>query len=164
MAQASPQALHPRVADASLSYCLGSAALLAVTAGFLSQAPVSNGPASLALAAAIALDAASRLAAAALSRRCGLALAMGGLPSLVLPLGAMPGLAAAILVLLPLLGGGRFPVVASLIAGLIAMGALARLSFIRSVLSRTGAEKRDAPTGLQTPPVPSEASSGKIAA
>ncbi|MBB3903089.1 hypothetical protein [Methylobacterium brachythecii] len=151
MAQASSQALHPRVADASLSYCLGSAALLAVTAAFLAQAPVANGPAALALAAAIALDAASRLAAAALSRRSGLALAMGGLPSLVLPLGAMPGLAAAVLALLPLVDSGRFPLVASLIAGLIAIGALARLSFIRSVLSHTGAETRDSGVGPQNP-------------
>ncbi|MCE4224679.1 hypothetical protein HCU64_13020 [Methylobacterium sp. C25] len=152
MAQASSQALHPRVADASLSYCLGCAGLLAVAAAFLLHAPATNGPASLALAVAIVLDAASRLTAAALSRRSGLALAMGGLPSLVLPLGAMPGLAAALLALLPLVESGRFPIVASLIAGLIAMGALARLSFIRSVLSRTGTAARDSRAGLQDPP------------
>ena len=47
------------------------------------------------------------------------------------------------------------PLVATVVAGLVAafaMGALARLSFIRSVLSRTGAETRDAPAGPQTPP------------
>ena len=62
------------------------------------------------------------------------------LASLVLPLGAMPGLAVAVLALLPLLGPGRFPVVASLIAGMIAMGALARLSLTRSVLVLAKAE------------------------
>ncbi|GEO98242.1 hypothetical protein [Methylobacterium haplocladii] len=134
------QALPTRVADASLPYLLGSGLLLASTALFVWQAPVRNGPAAMALAIAIALEAASRLAAEAVSRRSGVELAMRGLPSLVLPLGAMPGLAVLVLALLPLLGPGRFPVVATLLAGMIAMGALARFSLTRSVLVLAKAE------------------------
>lgn len=126
-----------------MPYLMGSGVLLALTALFVWKAPAVNGPAAVALAVAVALDAASRLAAEAASRRSGVELAMRGLPSLVLPLGAAPGLAAAILAVLPLLGPGRFPVVASLIAGMVAMGALARLSLTRSVLVLAKAETRE---------------------
>ncbi|GJE55444.1 hypothetical protein EKPJFOCH_1935 [Methylobacterium thuringiense] len=126
-----------------MPYLMGSGVLLALTALFVWKAPAMNGPAGVALAVAVALDAASRLAAEAASRRSGVELAMRGLPSLVLPLGAAPGLAAAILAVLPLLGPGRFPVVASLIAGMVAMGALARLSLTRSVLVLAKAETRE---------------------
>ena len=143
MGNAPFQAPRSPVADASTPYLAGSAILLALTALFVWTAPLVNGPAAAALAVAVALDAGSRLAAEAVSRRSGVELAMRGLPSLVLPLGAAPGLAAAILAVLPLLGSGRFPLVASLIAGMVAMGALARLSLTRSVLVLARAETRD---------------------
>ncbi len=143
MGNAPFQASRSPAPDVSTPYLAGSGALLALTALFLWKAPAVNGPAAAALAVAVALEAASRLAAEAASRRSGVELAMRGLPSLVLPLGAAPGIAAAILAVLPLLGPGRFPVVASLIAGMVAMGALARLSLTRSVLVFAKAETRD---------------------
>lgn len=131
------------IADAPIPYLLGSGLLLALTALFVWQAPVRNGPAAIALAVAVALDAASRLAADAATRRSGLVVAMEGLPSLVLLLGAAPGLAALALAVLPVVGPERFPIAASLIAGMIAMGALARLSLTRSVLVLAKAAARD---------------------
>ena len=114
-------------------YWIGRAALLALAGLFVWQAPGRNGPAAAALTAALVLDAVSRLTADAVSRRSGVDVAIRVQPSLILSLAAAPLLPAACLAALPLVGPDRFPVVASLIAGLMAMGALARLALARSV-------------------------------
>lgn len=118
----------------------GIAALLLLAGFFVWHDPLHHGPAAAALVAMLALDTGSRLAAEAASRRSGVAVAIRGLPSLILSLGA-PG-AAALCLVPALVGAAPFPVLASLVAGLLAMGACARLALARSVLALARVEER----------------------
>ena len=106
---------------------------LAVLFGWL--APGANAWPAGALLGALLLDALSRAAAARTARRGGIEAALRGLPSLVVGLGSGVGLAGtAILTALALLAWPKlFPVLASALAGLVAIGACARLALARIV-------------------------------
>ncbi|WP_375465720.1 hypothetical protein [uncultured Methylobacterium sp.] len=105
------------------------------------QDPAAVCPAA-ALAAALVLDGAGRLAAAGLAPRNGPDPRLSGLPSLVLGAGDIPGLTlgAVALMLVP----HAVPVLASALAGLLAIGALARLALIRLVLGLSEVQATDA--------------------
>lgn len=92
----------------------------------------------MALAAALILDGAGRLAAIRIAARAGPDPRLGGLPSLVLGVGSTVGLVAGLAALL--LFPRAAPVLASALAGLLAIGALARLALIRIVLTLPGDE------------------------
>lgn len=102
--------------------------------------PEANGWAAAALLASLLLDAAGRAAGAFAGRRRGIAARLPdtslGLPSLVLGLGSGLGLAGgtAILALAVLARPDAFPVLGSVLAGLVAIGACARLALARIVL------------------------------
>ncbi|WP_245516527.1 hypothetical protein [Methylobacterium segetis] len=104
------------------------------------RAPAANGWAAAALLASLLLDAAARLATVRAGRDEAVAARLRGpshsLPSLVLALGSGPGLAGGALVLaLALLARpDAFPVLGSLLAGLVAIGAFARLALARIIL------------------------------
>ncbi|WP_187278730.1 hypothetical protein [Methylobacterium sp. WL12] len=126
-------------------------ALLAL-AGFLAwRDPGTNLPPAAALAAALILDGGARIAAARIARRTGPDPRLSGLPSLVLGVGGAFGLLAggAALLLLP----RAVPVLASALAGLIAIGALARLALIRIVLALPGEEPGEPCPAPAEPPL-----------
>ena len=131
-------------------------ALLAL-AGFLAwRDPGTNLPPAAALAAALILDGGARIAAARIAaiRVAGLAgpdPRLSGLPSLVLGVGGAVGLLAggAALLLFP----RAVPVLASALAGLIAIGALARLALIRIVLALPGEEPGEPRPAPAEPPL-----------
>ncbi|MEA1834214.1 hypothetical protein U8607_19155 [Methylobacterium durans] len=110
------------------------------------HAPEANGWAAAALLASLVLDAAGRLAAARAGRDGALAARLRGpslgLPSLVLGLGSGPGLACGTLILgvALLVRPDAFPLLGSLLAGLVAIGACARLALARIVLRVTREE------------------------
>ncbi|MGU3360832.1 hypothetical protein ACLBWX_10895 [Methylobacterium sp. M6A4_1b] len=113
---------------------LGSLALAGLTGAFAWAAPEHNGWAALALAAALVLDGLAQAAGAWLSRRGGGPPRIAGLPSLVLAFGPAAGLGAVLFAVALALWPAGFPILASAVAGLIAMGAIARLALAWIVL------------------------------
>ncbi|WP_244528857.1 hypothetical protein [Methylobacterium gossipiicola] len=102
---------------------------------FAWRAPEVNGWAAAALLAALFLDAAARLVGRRVARRIGPAPRMVGMPSVVLAVGPGAGVGAVLFGLGLAAWPAGFPVLASAMAGLIAMGALARLALARIVLA-----------------------------
>ncbi|KAB1071789.1 hypothetical protein [Methylobacterium planeticum] len=125
-----------RAARGRLGLGLGHAALAGLALLFGWLAPERNAWAAAALLGALLLDALARAAAAHAARRGGIAARLRGLPSLVLGLGSGVGLAgaAAAAALALLAWPPAFPLLASALAGLVAIGACARLAFARIVL------------------------------
>ncbi|MCJ2036070.1 hypothetical protein [Methylobacterium sp. J-068] len=115
---------------------LGPAAIAALAGAFAWTAPERNAWAAAALAAALFLDGLARAAGALMARRGLRVPRMAGPPSLVLPLRPGTGLAAALFATALALWPMGFPLLASALAGLIAMGAIARLALARVVLTR----------------------------
>ncbi|KQO62571.1 hypothetical protein [Methylobacterium sp. Leaf88] len=106
---------------------LASLALAGLTAAFAWAAPERNGWAALALAVALALDGLAQGAGAWLARRGGGPPRIAGLPSLVLAFGPAAGLGTVPFAVALAAWPAGFPILASALAGLIAMGAIARL-------------------------------------
>ncbi|CAA2105068.1 hypothetical protein MBUL_03008 [Methylobacterium bullatum] len=104
---------------------LASLAIAVLAGAFAWNAPERNGWAALALGGALVLDGLALLAGAWLARR-GPAPRIAGLPSLVLAFGPAAGLGAVLFTVALLLWPAGFPPLASALAGLIAMGAIAR--------------------------------------
>lgn len=105
---------------------LAGLVIAVLAASFAWTAPERNGWPALALGGALVLDALAQLAGALLARR-GPAPRIAAMPSLVLAFGPAAGLGAFLFAGAVLLWPPGFPPLASALAGLIAMGALARL-------------------------------------
>lgn len=119
----------PRRAAAALpgGALLASLALAGLAGAFAWAAPDRNGWAALALALALVLDGSAQATGAWLARRGDGLPRIVGLPSLVLAFGPGSGLGAVLFAAALLVWPAGFPVLASALAGLIAMGAIARL-------------------------------------
>ncbi len=122
----------PLARSGQVAACLGVATVAAV---FAWRAPAANGLAAAALVGALILDAGGRRALAWAGRRTGIAARFPALPSLALPLGGTLGLGllAAALVAFP----RAFATLASFGAGLLTIGALARLALARTLVAAT---------------------------
>lgn len=110
-------------------------AMAGLASGFAWRAPETNGWAASALAAALLLDAGARLVGRRVALRTGSAPRMVGIPSVVLAVGPGAGVGALLFGLGLVAWPAGFPVLASALAGLVAMGALARLALARIVLA-----------------------------
>jgi hypothetical protein len=117
---------------------LGIAALGLVAAFFAWAAPHRNGWAAGGLGAALALEGAGLIAGAVLARR-GIAPRIAGLRSLVLSLGQGGGLGGGMFLVGLVVWPQGFPLLATILAGLVGMAAIARLALARIVL-RAGDE------------------------
>ncbi len=129
-----PPSLLPSESDPSPRYWIGFLAVLALVGAFAWWRPGEYGPAALALAAALVVDLAARLAVVTAARRSGLEGPVRGLPSLVLLVGSPVGIALIAILGILVLGPDRFPILASLLAGIATMNAVARLAAARSLL------------------------------
>ena len=114
---------------------IGRTGLAGLALLFTWLAPGPNAWPAGALLGALLLDAVSRAVAAEVARRGGIEAGLRGLPSLVVGLGSGAGLAiAALAAAFALLASpAAFPVLASALAGLVAIGACARLALARIV-------------------------------
>lgn len=121
---------------AVLAHAVAWAGLLALAVLFAWRNPGPNLYPAAALGFSLLLDGAGRIAGDAIARRAGPDPRLSGLPSLVLGIGGTIGLLAATAALL--LFPRAVPVLASALAGLFAIGALARLALIRVVLGLSG--------------------------
>ena len=120
--------------DPTVRFALGALAVMAVSGAFAAAAPAQNLWPGAALAAATALDATSRLAAHAAARRTGLDVALSALPSVVAAIERGPAV-GALAMAAALVVPSAFAWLASGLAGLVAMGALARLALAYAVLA-----------------------------
>lgn len=120
--------LLPSDSAPSLCYWIGFLAVLILVGGFAWWRPGQNGPAALALGLALILDLGTRLFATAAARRSGIEGQDRGLPSLVLLIGNPVGIASTGLLGILALSADRLPVLASLLAGIVAIAAVARLA------------------------------------
>lgn len=127
--------LLPAGSRPSLASRIGLLAILALAGAFTWLEPLRNGPAALALVAAFVLDGVGRRAALSAARRRGIVDRARGLPSLLLILATPVGAALGCLVGVLILGLDRFAIVAGLLAGIVAMTAIARLVAARSMLT-----------------------------
>ncbi|GJD94330.1 hypothetical protein [Methylobacterium iners] len=127
----------PRIVrDALPAGTLRLAAILAlglVAGAFAWRDPSLNGWAAVALGLVLVLEALSLMAVRAVARR-GLPLRIAGLRSLVLGLGPGGGIGAALFAVALLAWPDGFPILATLLSGLVGMGAVARLALARIVL------------------------------
>ena len=110
-------------------------AMAGLAGAFAWHAPDTNGWAAGALAAALVLDAGAQFVGRRVVRRTGQGLRMVGMPSVVLAVGPGAGVGAILFGLGLAAWPAGFPVLASALAGLVAMGALARLALARIVLA-----------------------------
>lgn len=127
--------LLPSDSAPSLRYWIGLFAILILVCGFAGWRPHQNGPAALALGAALVFDIGARLFGAAATRRSGLAGQKLALPSLVLLVGNPLGVALVGIVGILTLSADRLPLLASLLAGIVAIAAVARLAAAYSLLA-----------------------------
>lgn len=119
----------------SIRFLAGPVAIAVLAAAFAWTGPERNAWAAAAVAGALVLDGLAQAAGALLARRGTRVPRLAGPPSLVLPLRPGTGLAAALFASALALWPAGFPVLASALAGLIAMGAIARLALARVVLA-----------------------------
>lgn len=122
----------------SIRFLAGPVAIAALAAAFAWTAPERNAWAAAALLGALVLDALAQAAGTLLARRGAPLPRIASPPSLVLPLRPGTGLAAALFASALALWPMGFPVLASGLAGLIAMGAIARLALARVVFVGSG--------------------------
>ncbi|MEH3117307.1 MAG: hypothetical protein PGN25_06790 [Methylorubrum populi] len=120
---------------------LGTILTLAVALAFAWWGPVQNRWPALALVLALALDNAARVAARAVRRRTGVETEIRGLPSPMPALGGAPWIGAALVAAGSGFRPDLFPLLACALAGLIAMGACARLALARMVVAIEAAER-----------------------
>lgn len=110
-------------------------AMAGLSVAFAWHAPEANGWAAAALLAALLLDAGARFVGRRVALRTGPAPRMVGMPSVVLAVGPGAGVGALLFGLGLVAWPAGFPVLASAFAGLVAMGAIARLALARIVLA-----------------------------
>ena len=103
--------------------------------------PAQNAWAALALGLALALDAAARLALRLAQARTGVDAAFRGVASPLLMLGNAVWLGGLLVALGACLRPDLFPLLASALAGLVAMGACARLALARVVIALDATER-----------------------
>ena len=103
--------------------------------------PAQNAWAALALGVALALDAAARLAVRVAQGRTGVDAEFRGVASPLLMLGNAVWLGGLVVGLGAWLRPDLFPLLASALAGLVAMGACARLALARAVIALDAAER-----------------------
>ncbi len=119
----------------SIRFLAGPVAIAALAAAFAWTGPERNGWAAAALMGALVLDGLAQAAGAFLARRGSPVPRLAGPPSLVLPLRPGTGLGAALFASGLALWPAGFPLLASALAGLIAMGAIARLALARVIVA-----------------------------
>ncbi|NEU13364.1 hypothetical protein G3T14_14670 [Methylobacterium sp. BTF04] len=119
----------------SVRALLGPVAIAGLATGFVWAAPERNAWAAAALALALVLDGVARAAGARAARRGRPAPRLGGPPSVVFAMRPGLGLGAALFGVALFLWPAGFALLASALAGLIAMGAIARLALVRIVLA-----------------------------
>lgn len=105
--------------------------------------PARNVWPALALVLAFGLDAAGRIAGRAARRQTGHAAEFRGLPSPMLALGNAVWVGGAVMSAVSLLRPDLFAPLASALAGLVAMGAFARLALARTVVVIDAAERAE---------------------
>ena len=127
--------LLPHESESSLHYWIGFCAVLILIGACVWWQPDRHLPAALGLGAALGLDLVARLFVVMAARRSGLASSVRGLPSLVLLIGSPAGLAATGLAGILAFGADCFPVLASFLAGIVAMTAIARLAVAYSLFT-----------------------------
>ncbi|KQQ27241.1 hypothetical protein ASF53_19780 [Methylobacterium sp. Leaf123] len=120
---------------------LGALLTLGLAVGFAWWNPAQNRWPALALVLALCLDAAARIVARAVRQRTGVETEFRGLPSPMLALGNAAWIAAVVVAIAAGLRPTLFPLLASALAGLIAMGACARLALARMVVVIEAAER-----------------------
>ncbi|MCP1551159.1 MULTISPECIES: hypothetical protein [Methylorubrum] len=120
---------------------LGSLLMLTLALAFAWWDPAQNRWPALALVMALGLDTAARIAARAVRQRTGVETEIRGLPSPMLALGNAAWIAAIVAAVSAGLRPALFPLMASALAGLVAMGAVARLALARMVFAIEAAER-----------------------
>lgn len=120
---------------------LGSVLMLVLALAFAWWDPAQNRWPALALVMALGLDTAARIAARAVRQRTGVETEIRGLPSPILALGNAAWIAAVVVAVAAGLRPALFPLLASALAGLVAMGACARLALARMVVTIEAAER-----------------------
>ena len=128
------ETVPPRAVPLPGRVLLAWCGIAGLAGAFAWHAPERNGWAALALALGLALDGLARIADAWLARRDGGPPRIAGLPSLVLAFGPGTRLGTLLFALALLAWPAGFPLLASGLAGLIAMGAVARLALAWIVL------------------------------
>ncbi|KQO92572.1 hypothetical protein [Methylorubrum extorquens] len=123
---------------------LGSVLTLALALAFAWWNPAQNRWPALALVLALGLDTAARVAARTVRQRTGVETEIRGLPSPMLALGKAMGIGALVVAGVSYLRPDLFPLLASALAGLVAMGACARLALARMVVAIEAAERAEA--------------------
>ncbi|MFC6388179.1 hypothetical protein [Methylorubrum zatmanii] len=123
---------------------LGAVLTLAPALLFAWRDPVPNRWPALALVLALVLDAAARIAARAVRQRTGVETEFRGLPSPMLALGNATWIGGAIMAVGAGLRPDLFPLLACALAGLVAMGALARIALARMVIVIDAAARAEA--------------------
>lgn len=115
-------------------------ALGIVAGAFAWRDPSHNGWAAAALGSVLVLETLSLVAVGVVTRR-GLPTRIAGLRSLVLGLGPGAGIGAALFAAALLARPDGFPILATLLSGLLGMGAVARLALARIVLRAEEADE-----------------------
>ncbi|WP_060772099.1 hypothetical protein [Methylobacterium sp. AMS5] len=115
--------------------------MLVLALAFAWWDPAQNRWPALALVMALGLDTAARIAARAVRQRTGVETEIRGLPSPILALGNAAWIAAVVVAVAAGLRPALFPLLASALAGLVAMGACARLALARMVVAIEAAER-----------------------
>lgn len=133
----SPSALLPLLPGPAFSAVLTLAPALL----FAWRDPAQNRWPALVLGLALVLDGAARIVARAVRRRTGVETEFRGLPSPMLALGNAAWIGGAIMAVGAGLRPDLFPLLACALAGLVAMGALARIALARMVVVIDAAER-----------------------
>ena len=120
---------------------LGTVLTLALALVFAWWDPAQNRWPALALVVALGLDAAARIVARLVRQRTGVETEFRGLRSPMLMLGNAMGIGAAVVAVTAGFRPDLFPLLASALAGLVAMGACARLALARMVVVIEAAER-----------------------
>lgn len=130
-----PRRPAPALGRDSIRALAGPVAIAALAAAFAWTGAERNAWAAAALIGALGLDGLAHAAGTLIVRRGLRPPRIGGVTSIVLSLRSGTGLGAALLASALALWPAGFPVLASALAGLIAMGAIARLALARVVLA-----------------------------
>jgi len=139
--QGAAQTARPDRAPIMAGTALGTVLTLGLALVFAYVDPDRNRWPALALVLALALDVAARIIARAVRQRTGVETELRGLRSPVLVLGNAMGIGAALVAVVAGLRPELFPLLASALAGLVAMGACARLALARMVVVIEAAER-----------------------
>lgn len=132
---------RPDRAPITAGTVLGIVLTLGLALVFAYGNPAQNRWPALALVLALGLDAAARIVARAVRQRTGVETEFHALPSPMLALGNATWIGAAVVAVASGLRPDLFPLLASALAGLVAMGACARLALARMVVVIEAAER-----------------------